>query len=122
VFSKEFVPLFEALAWISFWSIILLGFRKPLLRIVDALISRVKSGSKVTLGPVTLGEPPESLINEGPTSVAVSDKEEKPRLQSDVDHNTIRNQYNGLKKEYFMLHASEVLNPRTSPMSPSVPI
>jgi len=68
IFSKELVPLYTALAWIVFWTGLLVFARKHLSAVFDAVASRVRAGSILMVGPVTIGEPPRELKDAPPWS------------------------------------------------------
>jgi hypothetical protein len=59
--SKELVPFYTALAWIVFWTGLLVFARKHLSAVFEALALRVSAGSSLTVGPFTIGEPPKDL-------------------------------------------------------------
>jgi hypothetical protein len=117
MWSKDMVPFYEALAWIIFWGVLIFKFRNSFLKIIDAIIKRIESGSKVIVGPMTLGEPPKTLSEEGPDSVVISDKGKEPTLPVETTTKTINQKYDELKKGYFLLHAAEVIKARTIPNS-----
>lgn len=115
--SKEMVPFYESLVWIIFWCTIIILFRKSFLSIIEALKKRIVAGASFSLGPVSIGEPPHQLNEEGPNAVLVSDKGELPTLPAKNLSEQLNEKYNAYKTQYFVLHASEIVTKRTVPRS-----
>jgi hypothetical protein len=80
IFSKELVPLYTALAWIVFWTGLLVFARKHLSAVCDAVASRVRAGSSLTVGPVTIEEPPRELKDAAPGAAVVSNTRDPDAL------------------------------------------
>lgn len=114
--SKEFAQVYVALLWIAFWSILIYKFRHHIGPVVTAFVDRIHSGSSVSLFGFNLGEPPGQLRNSAPGSAAVFDPE-PAAVVSDVVED-MAGHYSKLKNEdYFLIHAAEVVQPRTAPRS-----
>lgn len=113
--SKDMVPLYESLVWIIFWCTMIILFRKSFLSIVEALKKRIIAGASFSLGPMSIGEPPNQLNDKGPNTVVVSDKGELPTLNNTNLSDQLNEKYNLYKNQYFVLHASEIVTKRTAP-------
>jgi hypothetical protein len=118
IFSQEMAPVYVAVIWVLFWFILLYATRKHLSVILDALISRIHRGSSVTVGPVTIGEPPKELQEKGTGAVAVSDPPGTVTRPRNFNPEQLDDDYKDLlSQEYFLLHAAEVMRVRTTPRS-----
>ena len=116
--SKEFAALYVAAVWVVFWSIVLYSFRRYLLALVDALVGRIQRGSSVTIGPVSIGEPPKELKESGVGGVAVSDPSKSAAVPPGPAVHQLDAEYRRIVEDgYFLLHAAEVIRERTSPRS-----
>lgn len=115
--SKEMVPLYESLVWIIFWSTTIFLFRKSFLSIIEALKKRIIAGASISVGPVSIGEPPHQLNDKDSKTVMVSDKGELPALPNENLSEQLSEKYNVYKNQYFILHASEIITRRTTPRS-----
>jgi hypothetical protein len=118
IFSKELVPLYTALAWIVFWTGLLVFARKHLSAVFDAVASRVRAGSILTVGPVTIGEPPRELKDAAPGAAVVSNTRDPDAIPAELTVDVINREYKRLiDQQYFLLHAAEITRERTSPRS-----
>lgn len=116
--SKELVPLYTALAWIVFWTGLLVFARKHLSAVLDALASRVRAGSSLTVGPFTIGEPPKDLKDAGTGAAAVTNTADPDAIPKELTKELIDKEYDRLiEEQYFLLHASEVIREPKSPRS-----
>jgi len=115
-FTKDFAAVYVALIWVIFWSVILIAFWRHVSLIAEAIVKRIQRGSSVTVGPVSIGEPPKELRESSAGTVAVSDP--APVTPPEVESaSNINAEYRKLTDGYFLLHASEVLRERTAPKS-----
>jgi hypothetical protein len=55
---RDFVPLFQALPWPIVVSIVLIGWRERVARLLDAIAKRFESGAAFEFGGLVLGEAP----------------------------------------------------------------
>lgn len=115
--SKEFVPLYTALSWIAFWSIVLIVARSHLSSAIEALLERVRGGSSLTVGLFKLEGVPKEVRAGSTGVVAVSDTAHPEAIPSGMKAESINAEYQSLIKQYFLLHAAEVISPPTSPRS-----
>lgn len=117
MFSKEFVALYEALVWITFWSVLIFVFRHKLKSITDAVIKQIQSGAPIRFGDMfSLGTPPKGLKEDGEESFVTSDKSADILLPEALTPELINTKYKELiEEQYFLLHAADVTRPRTGP-------
>ncbi|MBA2593033.1 MAG: hypothetical protein H0U97_12600 [Gammaproteobacteria bacterium] len=116
--SKEFVPLYTALAWIVFWAGLLIFARTHLVAVFDAIAKRIRAGSSLTVGMVSIGEPPKDFRDAPNGEAAVSNTPNPEAIPDELTEDAINAQYKQLvEQQYFLLHASEVITERTSPKS-----
>lgn len=117
VSEGSWVPLAQSAIWPLFALILLLVLRKHIAPIALALRKRIEHGSSVTVGPVIIGEPPKGITNGTTGAVAVSDGG-TASAAAVLGDDSLNGAYDTLVKEgYFLLHAVEVINPRTLPRS-----
>ena len=115
--AKDWGPTLQACIWPLVVLIALVIFRKYVSDIADALIIRIKSGSPLVFGPVSIGEAPKEIKGGGTGLVAVSDPNKAEFLASskmpdfDAEYKRLDDQ------DYVLLHASQVIRQRTTPKS-----
>jgi hypothetical protein len=86
--------------------------------IVEAVVTRIQRGSSVTVGPVSIGEPPKEIREGSAGGVAVSDPKSATTLAKDLSESQIDEEYRKLMEQgYFLVHATEVVRERTIPGS-----
>jgi hypothetical protein len=118
LFSKEFAAVYVAVVWVVFWAVILYSFRRYVSLIAEAVVTRIQRGSSVTVGPVSIGEPPKEVREGLAGAVAVSDPNGATVLPKDLTAPQIDDEYRKLiGQDYFLLHAAEVVRERTVPKS-----
>lgn len=116
--SKDFAAVYVALVWVVFWAVILFVFRRYVSLIVEAVVTRIQRGSSVTVGPVSIGEPPKEIREAAAGGVAVSDPKSSTILPKDLSESQINEEYRKLIGQgYFLVHAAEVMRERTIPNS-----
>ena len=116
--AREFVPLYTAIAWIVFWAVLLIAARKYVIATFEAVTTRIRLGSSVTVGPVTIGEPPKDLRDTPNGSAAVSNTPDPEAIPAGLTSELIDQRYKLLiEQQYFLLHASEITKERTIPKS-----
>jgi hypothetical protein len=111
--SKDFVPLYTALSWILFWSIVLIVARTHLSSAVQALLERVRGGSSLTMGLFKLEGVPKEVSAGSTGVVAVSDTAHPEAIPMGMSEESINAEYRSLvDQQYFLLHAAEVISKR----------
>lgn len=113
--GKDFVPLYETVAWMLFSGILLFLARGRVGRLMDALVRRVQLGGKLQVGGFLLGEPPASLMS-GAVGASITGGETSS--EKDLEGRLDRRDYpSELSDALYLIHASEVITPRTTPGS-----
>ncbi|MBD2438127.1 pYEATS domain-containing protein [Nostoc sp. FACHB-110] len=117
-FDSGWVPLFQTLAWIIFWSILIRfiyrNFNLQLGELLSAFVNRVQQGSPIEAGTFFKLGAPSAVANqqvnsataEGTEGISISENQSEKVLNYQ-QHST------GIAEEVYLLHMSEVITPRT---------
>ncbi|BAY35938.1 hypothetical protein NIES2111_02570 [Nostoc sp. NIES-2111] len=115
--DSDWVPLFQTLAWIFFWTMLISyinrNFKLQLGELFSAFVKRVQQGSPIQAGTFSLGAPP--AITSQQVATATSEGTEGITVPEN-QHQQVLNyqQYSkGITEEVYLLHTSEIITPRT---------
>jgi hypothetical protein len=113
--DKEFVPLYQTLAWMLFSGVLLFFARRRVVSMIEVLVERVRLGAEVQIGGLSLGTPPAGLLS-GEVGASVTGGERGSA--GDLGDLLERRAYPAeLTDTLYLIHAAEVLTPRTTPGS-----
>jgi YEATS family len=117
MFDSGWVPLFQTLAWILFWAILIRfiyrNFNLQLGGLLSAIVNRVQQGSPIEAGTFKLGVP--SAVANQQVNSATSEGTQGASLSEDLSEEVLNcQQYpTGIAEEVYLLHAAEIVSPRT---------
>ena len=115
--SKDFVPLYQTIAWMIFVLVLIVVLWRKIGLLFRVLLRRLEQGAKLEFWHLTLGEPPANLQS-GNVGAATTEGEAGRKVSHDIETLLSSKQYpNGVVDNVFLIHASEVLTPRTKPNS-----
>jgi hypothetical protein len=117
MFDSGWVPLFQTLAWILFWAILIRfiyrNFNLQLGGLLSAIVNRVQQGSPIEAGTFKLGVP--SAVANQQVNSATSEGTKGASLSEDLNEEVLNYQQypTGIIEEVYLLHAAEIVSPRT---------
>ena len=112
------VPLFQTLAWIIFWVILIRfiyrNFNSQLGGLLSAVVNRVQQGSPIEAGTFFKLGAPSAIANQQVNS-ATSEGTEGASCAKDLSEEVLDyQQYSTCtSEEVYLVHAAEVISPRT---------
>ena len=116
MFDPGWVPLFQTLAWIIFWAILIRfvyrNFNPQLSGLLSAFVNRVQQGSPIEAGTFfKLGAP--SAVDNQQVNSATSEGTEGASLARDLSEEVLNYQKysTGITEEVYLLHAAEIITP-----------
>lgn len=116
--DSGWVPLFQTLAWITFWSILIRfvyrNFKPQLSKLLTALVDRVQQGSPIEAGTfLKIGAP--TVVATQQVNIATSEGTEGVSLTPDLNAKVLNYQQwsEGIAEEVYLLHAAEVISQKT---------
>lgn len=118
MFDSGWVPLFQSLAWIIFWAILIRfvyrNFNSQLSGLLNAVVNRVQQGSPIEAGTFFKLGAPSAVANQQVNS-ATSEGTEGASLSENLSEEVVNyQQYStGISEEVYLLHAAEITSPRT---------
>ncbi len=118
MFDSGWVPLFQTLAWIFFWAILIRfiyrNFNLQLGGLLSAFVNRVQQGSPIEAGTFFKLGAPSALASQQVNS-ATSEGTEGTSLSENLSEKVLNyQQYStDIAEEVYLLHAAEVISPRT---------
>ncbi|HEY9804119.1 MAG TPA: pYEATS domain-containing protein [Leptolyngbyaceae cyanobacterium] len=116
-FDSGWVPLFQTLAWIVFWAMLMRyihrNFKSQVGELLSAFVTRIQQGSPIQAGTFSLGAPP--AIASQQVTTATSEGTEGVSLPENQHEQVLHyQQYSkGITEEVYLIHTSEVITPKT---------
>src|SRR5438105_4275808 len=115
--SKDFVPLYQTVAWMIFTLVLIIVLWRKIGLLFRVLLRRLEQGAKLEFWHLTLGEPPANLQS-GKVGAATTEGEAGKKVSQDTEALLKNKQYPaGIVDNVYLIHAAEVLTPRTKPNS-----
>jgi len=118
MFDAGWVPLFQTLAWIVFWAILIRfvyrNFNPQLSGLLSAFVNRVEQGSPIEAGTFFKLGAPSAVANQQVDS-ATSEGTEGVSLSKNLSEEVLNyQQYSkDIAEEVYLLHTAEIVSPRT---------
>lgn len=111
--DSGWMPLFQTIAWIIFWGVLISVFNHYFKSLLNALVSRIQQGSPFEAGTLfKLGAPPEFIskevqtaTSEGANGINISENEEEGVLKYWKHSSPI-------VENIYLVHTAEVVTPR----------